>query len=606
MINYFKKLAYLLGKETRKIPLLLLVFVISSIADVLGVAIVGPYTLAVTEPESMASSQFLNNIFSFLNIQQYNHKIFLLTAVVVLMLILQMIVIFVSQFILLKTSGYLQKTLITKLFSAYVNVPYKFILSESSASLTSFIQESEFGIKSNIVAILQITTNSIMLFFLLFILVKSSLVLLVLISVIFGIVFVFVNFLNKKVRESGKIRVQERRKNISTINHTFGGFKETRVIGCENYFENQVKRQYDKTIKAEISVGVIQQVPGLITKNSLVIALILFIGLSVTLMNKDPKELTPILSVFAVAGVRLSPAFNVIMTSLTSIRSQSYTLDTLYLKVKEIEKITAEEQLKKQKLELAKRFDTSFDQVSLVNVNYTYPGSEEPSLQDISFGLKKGESIGIIGKSGAGKTTLIDVILGLLQPDRGDIEVDGVSIYENLRSWQDLLGYIPQSIFLTEDSIERNIAFGVPDKLIDQERIARVLKMTELEELVTSLPQGIKTEVGERGVRLSGGQRQRIGIARALYHEREVLVLDEATSALDSQTESLITDAIKSLAGNKTLIIIAHRLSTIRHCDRLCLLEKGRIVKIGSYEEVVSEYESRYQSLNGSPQEVQS
>ena len=440
----------------------------------------------------------------------------------------------------------------------------------------------------------------------LFILVKSSLVLLVLISVIFGIVFVFVNLLNKKVRELGKIRVQEKRKSISTINHTFGGFKETRVIGCENYFENQVKTQYDKSIKADILVSVIQQVPGLITKNSLVIALILFIGLSVTVMNKDPKELTPILSVFAVAGVRLSPSFNVIMQSLTLIRNQSYTLDMLYLKVKEIEKITAEEQRKNRKIDTEKRIYASFDQVSLVNVDYTYPGSEEPSLQDISIGLKKGESIGIIGKSGAGKTTLIDVILGLLQPDRGDIEVDGVSIYKDIRGWQDILGYIPQSIFLTEDSIERNIAFGVPDKLIDQERIAKVLKMTELEELVTSLPQGIKTEVGERGVRLSGGQRQRVGIARALYHEREVLVLDEATSALDSQTESLITDAIKSLAGNKTLIIIAHRLSTIRHCNRICLLEKGRIVKIGSYEEVVSEYESRYQSLNGSPQEVQS
>jgi ABC-type multidrug transport system fused ATPase/permease subunit len=605
MINYFKKLAYILGKETRKIPLLLLVFIISSIADVLGVAIIGPYTKVVTEPEYMASNQFLNNIFLFLNIQQYNYKIFFLTGFVVFMLILQSIVVFISQFILLKTSGYLQKTVITKLFSAYVNVPYKFILSESSASLTNFIQESESSIRSNVIAILQITANSIMLFFLLFVLVKSSIVLLALISVIFGIVFVGVNFLNGKVREAGKVRLQERKKNISTINHTFGGFKETRVIGCESYFENQVKRQYDKSIKADISVGVVQQLPTLITKSSLVIALILFIGLSVTVMNKDPKELTPILSVFAVAGVRLSPAFNIIMQSLTMIRSQSYTLDMLYLKLKEIKKITAEEQQKKQKLDPEKMSYASFDQVSLVNIDYTYPGSQEPSLQDVSFQLKKGESLGIIGKSGAGKTTLIDVILGLLHADGGDIEVNEVSIYKDLRGWQDILGYIPQSIFLTEDSIERNIAFGVPDKLIDQERLTGVLKMTELEELVSSLPDGIKTQVGERGVRLSGGQRQRIGIARALYHEREVLVLDEATSALDTQTENLITEAIKSLAGNKTLIIIAHRLTTIRHCDRICLLEKGRIVKIGSYDEVVSEYESRYQSLNGSPQEVQ-
>ncbi|ELR99067.1 ABC transporter ATP-binding protein [Gloeocapsa sp. PCC 73106] len=602
MLNYFKKIAYILGKDVNKIPLLILVFIISSLLDVLGVIIVGPYTKIVTEPEFLNSLESLNKIFSYLNIQTFNHKIILLTLVVLIILLVQVLVLIASQIFLYKTSGYLQHKVVVRLFSAYVNVPYKFIVSESSASLTNFIQESDLAIRANLISLLQITTNSILLFSLLFVLVKTSVTLLVLIIGVLAVVFVTLDILGKRVKKAGKVRVEERKKNISVINHTFGGFKETRVIGCEKYFENLVKGQQRKIVNAEMTVGIVQQLPGIVTKSSLVLVLILFIGLSVTVLNKNTYELTPILSVFAVAGVRLSPSFNIIVQSLNLIKNQSYALDTLYLKLKEIEKLHKRERRRIQQAE--KRDFRSFGELALVDVSYTYPGSSQPSLQNISFKLNKGESIGIIGKSGAGKTTLIDVILGLLQPDNGDIEVDGLSVYHSLRSWQDTLGYIPQTIFLTEDTIEKNIAFGVPDQLIDREKIARVLKMTELEELIASLPQGIKTEVGERGVRLSGGQRQRIGIARALYHEREILVLDEATSALDSQTENLITEAIKSLVGNQTLIIIAHRLTTLRHCDRVCLLEKGRLIKTGSYAEVVSEYESKYQSQANIPQEV--
>jgi ABC-type bacteriocin/lantibiotic exporter with double-glycine peptidase domain len=221
------------------------------------------------------------------------------------------------------------------------------------------------------------------------------------------------------------------------------------------------------------------------------------------------------------------------------------------------------------------------------NLGYTYPSSQKPAIEQINLTLQKGESIALIGKSGSGKTTLVDVILGLLEPQQGDILVDGISVYDNLRAWQNLVGYIPQSIFLTDESIEQNIAFGIPELEIDPDRLAQAIHSAQLEELIQQLPQGVKTLVGERGVRLSGGQRQRIGIARALYHEREILVLDEATSALDNETEKLVTESIQSLAGQKTMIIIAHRLSTVEHCDRLYVLEKGHIVRSGTYQEVV-------------------
>lgn len=227
------------------------------------------------------------------------------------------------------------------------------------------------------------------------------------------------------------------------------------------------------------------------------------------------------------------------------------------------------------------------DRVVIDRLTYRYPGAESNALTNLSLTLRKGESIALIGKSGAGKTTLVDVLLGLLIPQSGDIKVDGLSIYGGLRSWQDLIGYIPQTIFLTDDTIERNIAFGVPDDQIDPERIAKAVHSAQLSDLVAQLPDGLQTMVGERGTMLSGGQRQRIGIARALYHEREILVLDEATSALDNETESLISEALRELSGQKTMIIIAHRLTTVEHCDRIYDMRKGQIVRSGSYQEVV-------------------
>ena len=220
-------------------------------------------------------------------------------------------------------------------------------------------------------------------------------------------------------------------------------------------------------------------------------------------------------------------------------------------------------------------------------MGYRYPKAKEWALQNIDLTIDKGQSIGIIGKSGAGKTTIVDIILGLLQIEQGDIKVDGISVKNNLRAWQNLVGYIPQSIFLIDDTLERNIAFGIADDSIDRNKLDKAIQAAQLTEVVEKLPHGVNTVIGERGVLLSGGQRQRVGIARALYHEREVLVLDEATAALDNETEELITKAIESLSSNKTIIVIAHRLTTLKNCDRIYVLDKGRIVDSGSYQEVV-------------------
>jgi ATP-binding cassette, subfamily B, bacterial PglK len=283
------------------------------------------------------------------------------------------------------------------------------------------------------------------------------------------------------------------------------------------------------------------------------------------------------------------PAVGNLISSANGIRYNTHSLNVLYSDLKELEKTKVEES---RQLDTINKKSTTFslgklNQILLDRISYQYPNSQKNALEEVSLEIKQGESIGIIGKSGSGKTTLVDVILGLLTPQGGDIKADGVSVYNNLRSWQNMLGYVPQSIFLIDDTLERNIAFGVVDHEIDRDRLDRAIHASQLAEFVNELPLGLQTVVGERGVLLSGGQRQRIGIARALYYEREVLVFDEATAALDNDTESLVTEAIQSLSGQKTMIIIAHRLSTIERCDRIYMMQAGRIVKSGSYQEVV-------------------
>ncbi|MBE9069077.1 ATP-binding cassette domain-containing protein, partial [Leptolyngbya cf. ectocarpi LEGE 11479] len=330
----------------------------------------------------------------------------------------------------------------------------------------------------------------------------------------------------------------------------------------------------------------------------LVIFLVLFVSISLVYSEGGIQELTAVLGVFAVAGMRIIPSSSMFLQSLASLRNGTHTLDVLYHDLREIETYIAQNDQKMSLIQKssevkandkAENHSLSFNSsIQLNQVTYNYPEVETPALNNLSLNLKKGQSIAFIGKSGAGKTTLVDLILGLLVPNGGDVRVDDVSIYKDIRAWQNLVGYIPQTIFLMDDTIERNIAFGVPDDLIDHTKLQKAIEAAQLGEFINSLPENINTVVGERGVRLSGGQRQRIGIARALYHEREILVLDEATSALDNETEQLVSESISALAGTKTLIIIAHRLSTIEKCDYVYMLQSGEIIKSGSYQEVVS------------------
>jgi ABC-type multidrug transport system fused ATPase/permease subunit len=368
-------------------------------------------------------------------------------------------------------------------------------------------------------------------------------------------------------------------------NQSLGGIKELKLLGREKYFLHVFSQLRNKYAKGMTYVTTMQKIPRLYLEVVLITGMLLIL---VTLIARgaETRHFIPIVSVFAMASVRLLPSVTQIVTSLNSLKFGSAAIDAISKEMANLSpagnKIREEDRLMPL---------VSVNNIALKNITFAYPGSHKPSISDINLTIPFGTSVAFIGPSGSGKTTIVDIILGLLEPTKGTVELDGKNIHQDnyfLMSWQKTIGYIPQNIYLMDDTLQRNIAFGITDENIDEKRVFEVVKDAHLEDFVHSLPQKLNTRVGERGVRLSGGQRQRIGIARALYHDPKVLVLDEATSSLDNETEAEISRAIDEFGGKKTVLLIAHRLSTIRHCNKLFFIKDGLLDDTGSFDELYS------------------
>ncbi len=597
MKSFISKFLFIIGNRKQKLFYLLLLFLLISIIDAVGIGLIYPFIKLATEPSLIEKNNITAFLVKLLNLSPSYYLIPILGLAITVIFIVQSVSYlyaqrYISDFI------YEQKRVLTlDLMKAYLYAPYTFHLKRNSATITNniLVEVSTFC-GSFLTAFLRGITNFIILLVLVLLLAKTNLFFLVLIGItIFPTTLITSYISTSKVKTLGREISQTNDELIRLINHSLGGLKDTKITGSESFFIKSINQQAKESSRLSALFEILLAIPPVVIKNSLIVFVVLFISWASLGSSQSMASVGGIMAVFGIASIRLIPAVNSLVQAIAQVRNFSYVIDKIYLDLKEIENeqedidiFVANSQIKNSESEKSSYSVMPFGQkLSLKNIIYQYPDVSAKAINDISFDIYKGQSIGLIGKSGSGKTTLIDIILGLLYPKSGDIQVDDVSIYQNLRAWQNLIGYIPQSIFLTDETIEKNIAFGTPDHLIDQVKLEKAIKSAQLEELIQELPQGAKTQVGERGVRLSGGQRQRVGIARALYHEREILVLDEATSALDNETEQLVNESIKSLSGTKTMIIIAHRLSTVEHCDRLYLLGQGKILKAGTYQEVV-------------------
>ena len=594
MLVYFRKLLYLTRGRHRSLLLMTLLFLFISLIEVFGTGIVGPFIAIATTPTLIKTNYWASLFYKTFNFNSEQDLLIFLGIFIVILFFVKSFLSFNAQKSVFKFGYTLRADLSYQLMKAYLGAPYEFHLHINSANLIqNIIATTDNVALGAVMPLLTAVSNCVIVFALLLLLIKTNAIAIILIGVLLPIVYVLLQTMKGRLARWSKDGWQASGEMIRVMNHSLGGLKETRVIGCEAYFEQQMEVQTTKYAKnLSLSQG-FSNLPRYVIEAVMITFLISFTLIYLRFDRGDPQNLTGILGIFALASIRLLPAIGNLVSNVTTVRANTFAVDQLYFDLKNLEKehllpVSSPTGSHKEIQPYCNRESLSFfDKIELSDITFQYPNAARDALDEMSLTLKKGQSIGLIGRSGSGKTTLVDVILGLLVPQKGDITVDGISVYQSLRAWQNLLGYVPQSIFLIDDTLERNIAFGVPDAQIDQHALKEAVKLAQLEEVVQQLPGGLGTVVGERGILLSGGQRQRVGIARVLYHQREILVFDEATAALDNETEHLVTEATKALSGSKTIIIIAHRLSTIEHCDYIYQVENGRIVKSGSYAEVV-------------------
>ena len=599
-MKYLSKFLFVISAKKTELLLIVLLFVIISVLDAIGIGLIGPFISLAVKPETIENNAWVSAIYRYLGLTSIKQFIALLGLVVILLFCFKSFLYYQIQNYVLKFCYTQQVWLRLRMLRTYLSLPYTFYLKTNSAQVIQNIgTESANFTYSIAVPLLNSIANAFVLVVLLGLMAKTDLLATVTILGLLLVAIVPFHYFRHQVARWGKEGLEANTETIRVVNHAIGGLKVTKLIGCERFFEDQLTTQAHKYAAAASRFHAFQQLPRIAIETLLIGFVVGFVSLSL-IFEERSDNLVAVLSIFAVASVRVIPSASQLITCMGVLRNAQPTLDRIYLDLKELEQPESMKYLEMSRrgnwntnqsvASLPSHLQTSFrDKITIDKIDYCYPQANTDALTDTCLTIRKGESIALIGKSGAGKTTLIDVFLGLLIPQSGDIQVDGLSIYEDLRSWQNSIGYIPQSVFLMDDTIERNIAFGVPDSHIDRHKVKNAIKLAQLSELVAQLPEGIDTFVGENGVRLSGGQRQRIGIARALYHDREILVLDEATSALDNETESLISEALRQVGSTKTTIVIAHRLTTVQHCDRIYEMSNGKIVRSGSYQEIVTD-----------------
>jgi ATP-binding cassette subfamily C protein len=480
------------------------------------------------------------------------------------------------------------------LFTKYMQAPYEFHLGRNTAELLRNVNSETKNIVSGVInPILQLILNGLMTISIAGLLFAATPWAAVgTVVVVGGGAWLFLRAVQEKMGEYGKKARTERKKAIQAVNQGLGGFRAARVIGVEKSLIDDFYESIDRYAKLERYRGFVSSLGNPLLEYIAVVG-VMSLVLAMVAVGTDLTTMVPILSLFGAAIVRLRATIGGITGTLNTLQYNMASVDAVLGDLRALDGLDhAAVSLPSKKHQNGSvsgaNADLSFDRaLRFEGITYRYPNASEPALQNINFSIEPGQSVGLVGATGSGKTTLVNVLLGLLDPQEGRILVDGVDINTNMRAWQNHLGYIPQSIFLLDDTIRRNVAFGVPDEEIDDEKVWEALYAAQVGDFVMDeLTDGIATIVGEDGVRLSGGQRQRVGLARAIYHNPDVLVMDEATSDLDNETESRVMKALSDLKDDRTFITIAHRLSTVQDCDRLFFIKKGHIAAQGTYEEL--------------------
>jgi ATP-binding cassette subfamily C protein len=595
----FKLNDLLTKKEKRRFILVLVVDVMRAILQAVGIVSILPFMNIVMDPTVMETNQYLSYLYEFFNFSSQNSFIFVLGLSVLALLVIGNLVSVWSIKMKTKFVWELNSRLSTSLLRKYLSLPYSYFLDHNSSDLVKNIL-TEVNLLSgeflnSILTVIEGAVMSLVIFVMLLVVNPTmTLTTLLVLSIIYLVIYLV---FSRRLKRAGRERIAENRARFKSVGEAIGGIKYTKVLGKESYFINDYLVHAKRFSKLQTWYRVIGKTPRYIMEIVAfggIIGVVLFFIRS----GKMSDNIIPLIGLFAFAGYRLLPALQNVYDSFTVFRFNREVLNKIHYDMKEGALEGVDVDISESRVEPLK-FER---EIKLSNIDFSYQGDRKKVLKDINIEIKKGTSVGIVGTTGSGKTTLVDVVMGLLTPTTGEIFIDKTKVdSNNVRNWQSNLGYVPQDIFLSDNSITKNIAFGYEDEDIDVEQVKKVAEMANIHEFIENeLPDKYDTIIGERGVRLSGGQRQRIGIARALYHNPEVLIFDEATSALDNVTEKSVLEAIETVSKLKTMIIIAHRLTTVENCDIVYLMDDGEVVDSGTYHELEAENEIFKEMLKAS------
>jgi len=588
MLSTIKKLREILTRREKiQVIALLIAIIAMAFSQAVGVASIMPFIGLVMDPEMVFDNRYLLWVYETFNFQSTHNFIVFAGIVMFSIIVLTNAISAFTTWVKLRFAWMNNHRLSRRLLDKYLNMPYAYFLNQNSSDLSkNVLAEVKHLTQSFLIPLLEIITKGMVAVFVLTMLlvvdVAVSLIALFALGGTYGLIYWRINGL---LTTRGAQRMQENKMRFKAVSEAFGGIKETKVLRREPYFLERFSKHSLKQAKLQAWNAVIGQVPHFGLEAVAFGGIIIFV-LVLLMTQDDARQVIPLASLFAFAGYRLMPALKDLFKNFTKMQFNRAVLERVYEDITTGGVSEAYSATKKKDLPEPLTLKT---EIRLDNVSYFYPNCAEAVIDQINLAIEENSSVAFVGPTGAGKTTLVDIILGLLPPQEGRLLVDGVPVDEhNLKNWQRNIGYVPQHIYLSDDEVRRNIAFGVADSEIDQAQVEQAARAANIHEfIVNELPDGYKTLVGERGIRLSGGQRQRIGIARSIYHDPQVLVFDEATSALDGTTEAAVLGAVENAAKSKTLIIIAHRLDTVKSCDVVYLLDRGKIVGSGTYEELL-------------------
>ena len=571
----YKKLSYIFSKRDKyKIALLLCIMVAGSFLELLGVAVFQPFVNIIMMPGSIQENPYLARIYQMFGCSTTESFLTVVALGIIVIYVVKKVYLWVEQNLIMKFTYGMQQKLSTRLLTTYLSEPYTFHLNKNIAELQRSMQEDTGLFTQVLMHTLQLVAEVVVCIVLgVYLFTVSNSITVVIVGLLILCVVLFTKITKRFTEQLGKEAQVYKGKLYQWVNQSLGGVKEVKVLNREEFFVSSYKKYYGLYIKGVRINRLLSITPKYMVEAVCMTGLLIAIIIKLNFGHGELENFIPQLATFAVAAFRLLPSVGRINEHVNNILYAVPSVDLIYGDLKGIEDYQESKGEEEGK-------EWSFEHgITAKHITYAYPNTDTNVLEDANCVIPKGKTVAFIGSSGAGKTTMADIILGLLAPQRGKILVDDIDVFKNLTMWHHQIGYIPQVIYLSDDTIRNNIAFGIHEDQIDEEAVRTALKKAQLAEFVDTLPDGLDTIVGDRGVRLSGGQRQRIGIARALYHDPEILVLDEATSALDNETETAVMEAIESLQGSKTMIIIAHRLTTIQNADIIYEVGDGKVTE---------------------------